>query len=199
MDRIPPACNRWSRAKDISSMSNHSTQKNRLSWPPPFQHRFVENISLQFADLGIELAGITVKAGAHAGTAGSVEFEGVVPILTRIKSLFAANGGHALHQFSASEQTVSNPSESQSQDPQVVSATLSNGTVTQIMERADSSLPNISFVEPNMMKIVDVEDKEQGIPLYTYKNARSSAPRNATGRTQPWTWRAVWAEEHSTE
>ncbi|KAJ6285417.1 hypothetical protein J3E71DRAFT_254828 [Bipolaris maydis] len=121
-----------------------------------YQHRFVENVALKIADIGIELAGVAVTTAAGAATGGDVQVKGVVPILTRFKNLFAANHGHMLHQFCSSEQVISNPPEPQPQGEQVISTTLQDGTVAQIIERADSTLPNVSLVEPIKIEIKTV-------------------------------------------
>ncbi|EUC40364.1 hypothetical protein COCMIDRAFT_9740 [Bipolaris oryzae ATCC 44560] len=133
-----------------------------------YQHRFVENVALKIANLGIELAGIAVSTTTGAVTSGKVQVTGIVPILTRVKNLFAANKGHALHQFSSSEQAVSDPPKPGSQDPQsVITTTLSNGTVAKVQEPVNSAYPLISMQEPDEIVFLDIEDETHNTPSQT--------------------------------
>ncbi|XP_014562181.1 hypothetical protein COCVIDRAFT_84651 [Bipolaris victoriae FI3] len=150
-----------------------------------YQHRFVENVALKIADIGIELAGVAVTTGTGAVTAGAVQVEGVVPMLTRMKNLFAANHGHGLHQFSPSEQVLPISPKPQPEKPKKTSVTLSNGTVVEVIEQSDSTLPNISVEEVNMINIVDVQDEKQDIPSYTGMPGVSSRELSNIQRGRP--------------
>jgi hypothetical protein len=59
-----------------------------------------------------------------------VKVKGVVPILGRVKKLFAANRGHKRHRFTASDEALARPPKSN--DNQIAPARLLDGTEVQV-------------------------------------------------------------------
>lgn len=134
------------------------------------QHRFVGNVSLVIADIGIELAGVAINSGVQAASGGNAQAEGVVPILSRIKDFFAANKGHYLHQFSATAESLSAPPPQQQQKQQQqqqqqdqaldpTSVTLPNDTQA-VIQAIPSELPAVDYNEKNdiILEDITVED-----------------------------------------